>query len=138
MKTIYDLGAVPVDANAREVLKPGDHYDPALRPDSQLEWDTPPPAVSRARGRHEIPPEDLTGMRIGSLTVVSYWGKRGTGGRGSNAQKWVCRCICGRYALRNGKAIKNKVQSKDGDCCRVCSHLHSIQYLDRMKQLKKI
>ncbi len=137
MKTIYDLGAVPVDANAREVLKPGDHYDPALRPDSQLEWDTPPPAVSRARGKHEIPPEDLTGRKRGHLTVVSYWGKSDSGPRGAVAQKWVCRCICGRYAIRTGKTIKNQVQ-KEVDCCRMCNHLILLKCHDRLKQQKKI
>jgi hypothetical protein len=138
MKAIYDLGAVPVDANAREVLKPGDHYDPTLRPDSQLEWDTPPPAVSRARGRHEVPPEDLTGRKHGNLTVVSYWGRGEGAQRGAVAQKWVCRCLCGRYVIRTGKSIKNQVRQDKADCCRVCNHLSSIQYHDRMKQLKQI
>lgn len=52
---------------------------------------------------------DLSGAKVGDLTVLGM--RKFKGG-------WVCRCVCGIYTVRKGRAIKNP--SNDWDSCIEC------------------
>lgn len=61
------------------------------------------------------PQINLTGTRIGWLTVIGRYG-----GNKSKA-RWVCRCNCGNYTLRSRRAILNL--ENRGDRCVICRNL---------------
>lgn len=75
-------------------------------------WDAPQPTL---KVPHGCP--DLTGKKVGKLTVLGYLGG---GTNGGNKSRWLVRCLCGQYESRRGKAINNPANTID--CCQVCRH----------------
>lgn len=85
-------------------------------------WDAPPPCVPIPAGRLTETFEDLTGLKIGRMTIIGYLGKL-------NPKKkalWLARCVCGTYESRGAKAIKNAMPN--ADLCEDC------RYLERVKR----
>ena len=70
--------------------------------------------------------ENLTGHVVGKLTVI---------GRAKEKKGWVVRCVCGTYAIRQSKAIKNK--ENFFDCCEVCRHRLFLRREDVRRQTGK-
>lgn len=78
-------------------------------PDNHPHWFAPPPLARIPRHRPEF--VDLTGRKIGRLTVIGYLGE------GKDKSRWLVRCLCGIYECRRGKAIKNEKNASDA-CLR--------------------
>lgn len=76
---------------------------------------------------------DLSGMRVGSLTVVGLSAIQ-SGHRSYSRVKrarWVCRCVCGYYVLRSKDSIANT--KNDLDACDRCLHRQFLQQRERRK-----
>jgi predicted SprT family Zn-dependent metalloprotease len=56
---------------------------------------------------------DLTGLQIGNLKVIGYYGGKSRANRGS---AWVCRCVCGRHEVRRSQSLRRGV----ADVCQAC------------------
>ena len=120
-------GRWAVNSTAARVISKGVHYEPQLKklrtPDIcqkeplqtiKLTWEQ--------LGLNKKTFPDLTGQSNGRMDVIGYYGKTNKKQKG----KWVCKCKCGNYTLREAAAIK---RWKDGsnDCCRECRHLESLR-----------
>ncbi|KIF50952.1 MULTISPECIES: hypothetical protein [Vibrio] len=55
---------------------------------------------------------DLTGSKVGRLTVIGFLGK----------SVWQCRCVCGRYCKRTKKFIEQVIDGRESteSMCREC------------------
>ena len=109
----------PVNRTAARVISTGVHYTPSTkgcRNDSENPIHTRP-ASMRDRAQKEF--TDLTGRRIGRLTVIGI-------AKTTAKLQWVVRCDCGTYSIRNAKAIKNKQNTQDR-----CDHCRHLAYLKR-------
>ena len=110
----------PIDGNAARVARKGIDYRPdkkvtTLDSAYPIEAQTPPPQS-----------EDLTGVKFGRFVVVGYYAKGG---------KWVCKCSCGRYAIRRTKAIFNKENTQDR--CQYCRQLAFLKREDHWRRTGK-
>ena len=119
----------PIDSVAQRVISRGSELKLNYRFRQEI-WFAPPPT-------HKIPDdiEDLTGRKGGRITVFGYLGKTGFNGNpkrsrtlGSAKKKWLVKCDCGSYEIRNGKTAKNL--DKD-DACQYC------RYLEKLKSKKE-
>lgn len=61
--------------------------------------------------------DDLTGRRVGRLTVVGPSSKR--------PARWVVRCDCGVFSIRKARAIRNPENTSD--CCGTCGYLAALR-----------
>ena len=106
--------SVPVNETAARVVAKGVNWEPqkkiqVVEQDTPLPIKNPPPNI-----------ENVTGVRFGRFVVIGY--SKNAGG------KWVCRCDCGRYALRRTRAVKNADNSQDR--CELCRHLAYVKRAD--------
>ena len=109
----------PINRTARAVISGGYQYQPKRSDEGEQWFDVCPLLLSPTR-EQSLNPEfvDLTGQRYGYLTVIGYAGKG----------RWACKCICGRYALRKAKAIKQKRDSGfRPNSCSVCNNTARIR-----------
>jgi len=125
MTKLYELGAIPVDANAARAVQPGTHWTPEFKTGHIECSDTPlltaPIPATCA---------NLTGIKFARFTVVGYSHKKSGGTR---AHVWVCRCLCGRYERRTERAV---LKGKDADDkCLYCRELEFQRKEDRVRQL---
>ncbi len=78
--------------------------------------------------------EDLSGRVVGSLTVIGLAEPTASLSQQSgNHRLWVCRCVCGRYLTRRGKAIKNPNNTRDA-----CDYCRQVQYLKRRSTFEQL
>jgi len=91
------------------VIARGTHFNPLKKIQTA---DQEMPIATRPLPRHMLPKDDLTGRMVGLLSVLGM--ARDTNGR------WVVRCVCGIYSLRNAKAIKNSENTQDR--CELCRY----------------
>lgn len=128
-KTIYELGASPINNQAKKELLPQEQYVPAIKATKVLEWESCPPLA--------VVPDNIrnfTGVVKGRLTAVGYSHKGS--GSGSVSHKWICRCNCGRYCVRSAKWLDEEKENPDHpDFCTNCHHLWRLQKTDRARQL---
>lgn len=114
----------PVDGVAARVLRPGVKYEPRKRI-LTADQSAPFTVVAFTRAHRNSPYfMDLTGRRVGRLTVY---------GLTQNGGRWACRCDCGAHTLRTAKAIKNPSNAAV-DRCEHCRHLAFLQREDHYRQ----
>lgn len=90
-----------------------DHWEAKI-PENYARWAAPPEALALF---NRVNGEDLTGRRMGRMTVIGYHAPGSRGGR------WLVRCTCGYYELRSAAAIKSD-KDEDGDhCCFECQRV---------------
>lgn len=117
----------PIDSNAARVLSRGEHWSPSNKMGA-MQFEVPPGMADLSRGRNETQPEDMTGRKIGRMVVIGYFGK---GKKRGGAQRWVCRCPCGVYAIRTAGAIK-KAKNPDEKCGN-CQEIERLRNSDRWR-----
>lgn len=123
----FALHDAPVDrVAARVVFRRGEQWIPGCKPGTLLEFDSMPPPLVRERRPWEMPPEDLSGRKWGRLTAIAWAGK------GDHGQRWICRCVCGRYTTRQARTIK---AAKDAD--DKCLHCRHLAFLKRDEQYRR-
>lgn len=107
--------SAPLDRAASVVRDgSGDQWAPAVNDLTMDHWSAPPLQT------HPKPNAlaDLSGARLGRLTVVRFHGYR----EGKNAPPmWLVRCSCGDYeARRNTTVLKRLAHAEPDDCCALC------------------
>jgi hypothetical protein len=134
----------PVDSAARRVTARGVHFAFANKTDEVCSPTMlPTQAMPRVPGM-----QNLIGVCYGKLTVIGLATKENYGdgftrrdplmvglGRSRrykgitpdpvkdnyrNGTRWVCRCVCGMFTLRSGKAIKKGAATDSVDACVQC------------------
>ena len=118
---IKDLHArKPVNKMAAFALARGTEWAPAFKKIDINESDFPIRTVDIPECTKTNPNfQDLTGRKHGRLIILGLAESNG------KRAAWVCRCGCGRYVVRNEKAILNP--ENYGDRCRHCKALAYIK-----------
>lgn len=96
MKDIHARRAV--DRTAARVTSSGEHYEPVVGKGNAHDSDLP---IATAPVPANV--KDLTGTKLGRLTVIGYHSVTRYNGARKNKhvrRKWVVRCDCGRYSIR--------------------------------------
>jgi hypothetical protein len=106
----------PVNVTAARVTQPGPR---GLDIGKRGEVLSPTPLPMRPVPA-QIP--DMTGQRCGRLTVIGLAVQRAQRGK----SRWVCRCVCGYYALRSTKAITNP-DNQVHERCERCRQVANLQ-----------
>ena len=96
----------PVNRTAGNVASRGDHFEFRDKPTKKV-MHAPPLPVPIPRNPQFV---DLTGKKVGRLTVVSYAGEH----KGST--RWNVRCVCGLYEQRRRKALNSPEYAKTAAC----------------------
>lgn len=120
------ITGAPINSLAARVTGKGVHYEAKLRKEQN-------PAICQKEPLQTIRFNweqsskkgfvNLTGHSNGRLDVIGYYGKPNK----NQKAKWVCKCKCGNYTLREAAAIKNWPSTEVKDCCRECWHLESLK-----------
>lgn len=114
----------PVDALAGRQLARGIEWVPAHRgnPD-KWHWDAPPNHLLMPvpRNGHRGAFADLTGRKVGRLTVAGFLGKPNR----KVKARWLVRCLCGDYEARSARAITNPANGDD--CCEKCAYFARVK-----------
>jgi hypothetical protein len=116
----YDkiLASTPVNTTAARQLSKGDHFEPNIKDDGSRDYfkEILPmrPFVQKGDGR-----VDYTGHAWGRMRVIGLAVKKGS----DKKPRWMCRCVCGNYALRKEKTIK----AGTGDMCGECGYTASLR-----------
>lgn len=98
------IASVPANATAGRVMARGEHWTPdAEMPPGMQHWKAPPPTKAFVANPVDPTDRNLTGSTVGRLKVVGVLDDKPGTGRGV---RWLCRCACGDYETRSGKAIK--------------------------------
>lgn len=123
--TNYDAIATSAPINKQAALmRDGRGPDDQIAmPEFTDHWDAPP-------RQERLPPRDLPrleGRIFGAgMRVVRYHTAR------SNGARWLVRCSCGAYELRNTSAI---LTCQADHACQACNHLQHIRWAaDRSNQ----
>lgn len=114
--------AAPVDRVAASVLRGGASWEPKRRPaDCERHWTDYPThlVVPKPRPGHRSTFVDLTGRRVGRLTVVAFLGKPNP----KDKARWLVKCDCGDYEGRTAKAINER----SDDMCVNCRYLEAVK-----------
>lgn len=118
-----DLDAVaplhPVNATAGRVASKGEFYAYQYT-DGKAAYEAPPPLGQMPLGKPGF--VDLTGTKVGRLTVIGYLRKHLKDGEG----RWLVRCVCGRYEERRTKVLKSPYYAKIASC-DPCNHLRRVR-----------
>jgi hypothetical protein len=85
---------------------------PSANMGDMTHWETCPPLHTKSKVSEicKASGKDLTGMRLGRMTVVGL--------SSEISARWIMRCDCGDYEPRKAKSIKNPNNSND--CCVIC------------------
>jgi len=67
--------------------------------------------------------KDLTGTKVGRVTIVGHLGESEL----SSGRKWLGRCVCGKYIIRTGYSWRAKLNKNGED--RGCIHCMEMDYL---------
>ena len=116
------LTRAPVNATASRVVSRGFQYEPKINPknsDSALPLKMRAVTEAMLLGAKDM--VDLTGVRWGRLTVL---------GLSVKSQRWVCRCDCGSYTLRQAAGIKSQ---KEEGLCTTCAHFKHLRWKSSRK-----
>lgn len=93
----------PVDAVATRVISNGESFEYKANGTDQ-DSELPLPITKATKAQLMNPKfKDLTGSQLGRLVVLG----RSVDRKG----RWVCRCVCARYALRSAAAIAAAAQT---------------------------
>ena len=120
----------PINKTARLVVSRGFHFD-SRKINGCVASEVPPTSMPRP---HDVP--DLTGRRVGRMTVIAYCGrvrKKSIGGHGKTIFYWSVRCDCGLYSVRRHRAILRQ-SNAEVDACERCRHLRHLQHDDRYRR----
>lgn len=105
--------------------------DASIARDGSGEIFTPLKRGLKERQFTEIPPlrahppdpgfVDMTGRKIGRLTVVGYLGK------GHKGALWLVRCACGAFERRVTRTLKRSAVDGRNDRCGECGYLDELR-----------
>lgn len=105
----YDRIATSAPVNKQAALstaKGGDSWKP-MREYHEPRSETPFPMKSPAFSER-----DLTGMKLGRLTVIGKFANT----KKSHKGRWVVQCVCGIYTIRRGEVLTDSRNSSCEEC----------------------
>lgn len=88
---LMDVGPRPSLRHTLNRIDPQGHYQPA-----NVRWSTP---EVQAKNKRVV---ELTGQRFGRLVVLHRMPRRPDG-----RARWLCRCVCGRESVVDGKSLRS-------------------------------
>lgn len=119
----------PINVTAALVMSNGVHYEPKINDRYKLHQDECPPlrAWGKDGGKHNPLERDFTGFKKGNIVVIGLylgdrkvWMNNEARYEGVGRNKWVVRCICGKYETRTTKSLKKPEIKGDPDQCIAC------------------
>jgi hypothetical protein len=111
------LASTPVNKAAALVTGKGEDFN-SKKMITQVHSHVPLPTIPFRAVKKNSESIDLTGMTFGRFTVIGYSGKTNRKGL------WVVRCVCGRYATRHSRSVKNPLNQHDScEECRQTAYL---------------
>lgn len=121
----------PIDQVARRVTSPGIRYRPNLKYSTKRWLNVPPIGDELPHGV-----TDMRGVRRGRMEIVGYWKRVTVYGidmyaKKKASHKWIGRCDCGIFEVRDGKRFRKKLGSVD--MCHDCKHLEYIKQRGKNK-----
>lgn len=120
---------VPIDRTTARVVSVGPKGLDARKRITQAHSDVPLTTVAIPKSVR-----DLRGRTVGTLTVVGLAEPTKTQQKQQgNNRLWVCRCVCGHYLTRRGKAINNP--SNQSDACDHCRYVQNLRRLSTFREL---
>jgi len=108
-----DTHLFPINKTAAFVVSSGSHFEPKIKPHCHDERDTCP-ELRLQWGTQET--FNLTGLKCGWLTVVGLSEEK--------KDRWVCRCVCGKYVFRTAKSLRKTKSIVDK-----CIYCNKLDYL---------
>ncbi|HEY4356004.1 MAG TPA: hypothetical protein VGN16_09675 [Acidobacteriaceae bacterium] len=124
MATIWERLATstPINRQAVKAVTARGGWEPAkqLKPYGYIRSDAP--MVTRPFPVTSDKKDDLTGLKVGRLTVIgmSFISAHGKGA------SWVVRCLCGWYEVRKAKALRDPAYSKKAMCSE-CDYMANLR-----------
>lgn len=112
---MFDTHLLPINKTAAFVVSGGVHFDAKIKPNPHDERDTMP-YLRRKWDTQKI--FNLTGLKVGWLTVIGLSEEKDN--------RWVCRCVCGKYVFRKAKSLQ-RIKSVDDKCL----HCAKLDYLSK-------
>lgn len=127
--TINGIERTAVNRLARVVTMPAkeiDLYEQKIHPKERV-FDAPP--KTKAVPRYL---EDLTGTKRGKMTIVGYIGYSFGPNRKNQKKhpphKWLAKCICGKYEIRDGYLWRKRMKNNTPDLgCAYCNQFERKQ-----------
>jgi hypothetical protein len=123
----------PANLTSGRVASAGVHFDPKVHmPAGYQHWDAPPPMRPFVNPHGNA--TDLTGKKVGRLTVLGLLDDPDRASDGASVMRWVVRCTCGDYEARRPTslmaALNSRLDASEGSgavCCLVCSYQDKIR-----------
>jgi hypothetical protein len=113
MKNKFEIHLKPIDKLAAIVVSRGFHFEAKIKKDCHDERDILPACRLHWASKEIF---DLTGLKVGWLTVIGLSEEK--------KDRWVCRCVCGKYLFRTAKSLK-----KDKTVIDKCLHCLKLDYI---------
>jgi hypothetical protein len=113
LEIIMDTHLLPINKTAALVVSNGTHFVPTIKPNPHDERETCPQI------RAVTCSFDITGLKSGWLTVVGLSAEK--------KDRWVCRCVCGRYVFRTAKSLR-RVKAVIDKCIH-CNKLDHLKFI---------
>ncbi|MFA5196041.1 MAG: hypothetical protein WC401_09625 [Bacteroidales bacterium] len=114
----FDTALKPINKTAALVIGKGTHFNPKIKFNCHDERDTCPNVWEKLPTKNGL---NLTGLKTGWLTVVGLSEEK--------KNRWVCRCVCGRYVFRYAKALRNSKNKNDK--CITCNKIEWLSNKNR-------
>lgn len=108
-----DTHLLPIDKTAALVVSNGTHFDAKIKPHKHDEREALPHLRLKWATQDSF---NITGLKVGWLTVVGLSEEKNN--------RWVCRCVCGKYVFRSAKSLR-RAKSVDDKCL----HCAKLDYL---------
>ena len=108
-----DTHLLPINKTAALVVSNGIHFEPKIKPNPHDERETCPELRLRWTTQKTF---NLTGLKCGWLTVIGLSAEK--------KDRWVCRCVCGKYVFRTAKSLRREKVIVDK-----CIHCNKLDYL---------
>lgn len=128
-KDILDMKRLPINKTAALVVGKGIDWTPnkkILTADSDFPLTIRSMIGENPQAIHMV--QTLVGKRCGRLTILGL--------SNDYKGKWVVRCQCGTFTLRNKKVLTNPENMKI-DCCENCRHLLYIKRAEHFRRTGK-
>lgn len=120
---IFTIARDAVNRVARRVVGAGIRFESKAR--------TPMVAPPKQQEPLNSDATDLSGKRFGRYTVVSFFKYVRTQKSYNRRKLWVCRCMCGNYAIVNGFHLKDKHKRPEYLQCNQCLELWKLKRGER-------
>jgi hypothetical protein len=117
--TIREVERAPANKQSAIVTTPSEHlhYEYIRKEGHVKTWEVPPPMYNRPP--RIIKGGNLIGTRRGAMVIVGYHGHNTT----RDGSRWVGKCACGRYELRNGITWRKGLKKETFDACNRCKQI---------------